>query len=138
MESMAKGVILGEPDADCFFGAVFDKPQSLFSREDEETGFVVAAGTRIGSESTRVAFVTQKELSEALENPRDLPLAREILMRSVSIRTVNMGPPPEIGRAGEGLLYGCFLLPVDSEGAAVWNTYKLTDSDELGVLIERM
>lgn len=127
----AEGVLMDEPDDE--YPTLSDKmPDMMF--EDDETS-LLAAKTRLGEESTRIILLSSDELSVLSEYP-DKQTARKLLLRSVSIRSSQMGAMPSDAVKGKGLLKGFVLLPQE-HGRAEWNDYSITDDPVLGILIER-
>ena len=122
---------MDEPDDE--YPTLSDKmPDMMF--EDDETS-LLAAKTRLGEESTRIILLSRDELSVLPEYP-DKQTARKLLLRSVSIRSSQMGAMPSDAVKGKGLLKGFVLLPQEN-GRAEWNDYSITDDPVLGILIER-
>ena len=127
----AKGNTLPEPviEYSSFADGVPD-----FLRSDDEAANC-SDKTRIGDGSRRVVLIRRDELNKIPQHPSK-DEAKAYLLKSVSIRTVRLGEPPDDAVTGSGLLKGVLFLPTD-DGIARWGGYTIRDDHDMGIIIEK-
>ena len=120
-EAQAQSVALPEPDPEYFFAlAMEDAGSTIFSGVDEEgSPFFMSASTRADADSRRVALLMPELFEKAKALPNDHSVAKNVLMRSVSLRLE--GNPSEAAVEGERLLKGCLLLCRQPDGLYYFN-----------------
>ncbi len=128
----AEGVLIPAPNYE--YPTIADSLPELW-RDDDECSRC-AARTRLGEESTRIILLPEAKLRGLPESP-DKKTAKELLLRSVSIRTTRFGTAPDNAVAGTGLLKGYILLPEDENGIARWNEYRIFNDPELGTIVKK-
>ena len=127
-EAQAQSVTLPEPDPEYFF-ALAMRGSTIFSGGDEEgSPFFMSASTRADADSRRVALLTPELFEKAEASPQDSSIARDVLMRSVSLRLE--GDPSGAAVEGERLLKGCLLLCRQSDGLYYFNNSTIIINDD--------
>jgi len=127
-EAQAQSVTLPEPDPEYFF-ALAMRGSTIFSGGDEEgSPFFMSASTRADADSHRVALLTPELFEKAEASPQDSSIARDVLMRSVSLRLE--GDPSGAAVEGERLLKGCLLLCRQSDGLYYFNNSTIIINDD--------
>lgn len=127
----AQAVLLPMPGSTHSF--LSDGDPELWHEDEEES--VCRARTRLGTDTVRLAFLSPEETAQLPRRP-ERKQARDILMKSVSVRTDHLGDPPDTAVKGEGLLSGTWLLPAEN-GIYRWGGYLLINDPELGILVKK-
>lgn len=129
----AEGALLPKPDTE--HPSFADRVNAFdFMRSDDESSNF-SAKTRIGDGSRRVVLIRREDFAELPERPSK-DEAKAYLLRSVSLRTIRFGAPPDDSKMGSGLMSGVLFLPTDN-GAAHWGGYTIREDHELGITIEK-
>lgn len=134
--AIAQMELWGEPDKDTVF---FSEQSGHFYLEEDDRPFCRKAKTRLTDDSVRMAFITPEERKQSEEDAFDETIARNILMKSFSIRPSgkwNLSDLPNGVTRGTGLLRGVLLIESKDE-TFVWGKEKIWHDKDLGILREK-
>ena len=126
----AEGVLMDAPNYN--YPSLCERIPNLFDGDEDS---LLAAKTRLGEESTRIIMLQRDELDNLLDYP-DKKKAKELLLRSVAIRTSHLGDIPLEAVKGKGMLKGFVLLP-QTDGKSRWNDWIIIDDPVLGIIIQK-
>lgn len=140
-QGKAGACIMPEPSAVSFSMSERDDIFSL--DEDGAANDVRTVKTRLGNDSQRVALLSVEELGLASCKNPPKEIAKQVLMRTVAIRSSYLGEFYEDSGCvlwGSGLLKGIVLLPMTDGRCVIENNggkITIEEDEEIGIIIKK-